>query len=205
MITSPTGRIYVGSTHNVEQRWKTYKKASCKTQPKLYNSFKKYGVKNHIFQIIWKSAIEEMLKYETLFGRQYDVLSINNLNLALPKLGDVHTCISEETREKMKIAQKGKKMSKEAIEKTRLANIGKIISQEQRNNHSKLMKGKKLSKEHIENRTKGQIIPIIQMDLNNNFIKEWESSASAERELGFSRSHIIKCCKNKLKTYKKFK
>ena len=205
MITSPTGRIYVGSTIDIEQRWKTYKKLDCKKQIKVYNSFKKHGVKNHIFNMIQEGPVEDMLKNETLLGRQYNVLSPNNLNLALPKLGDELTCISEETRERMRIAQTGKKMSKEAIEKTRLANIGKIVSKEQRDNHSKLMKGRKLSKEHIENRTKAQTIAIVQMDLDDVFIKEWESSASAERELGFSRSHIIKCCKNKLKTYKKFK
>ena len=52
MITSPTGRIYVGSTIDIEQRWKTYKKLDCKKQIKVYNSFKKHGVKNHIFNMI---------------------------------------------------------------------------------------------------------------------------------------------------------
>jgi group I intron endonuclease len=204
-ITSPNNRIYIGSSINVTQRWKSYKKLDCKKQTKIYNSFIKYGVKNHIFEIIWEGPVEEMLKMETLLGRKLNVLSSENLNLCLPKLDDNYTCISEETREKMRKAQTGKKMSKESIEKTRLANIGKIISQERRDRHSQLMKGRKLSKEHIENRTKSQVIAIVQIDLNNNFIREWESSISVQKELGFDRSHIIKCCKNKLKTYKNFK
>lgn len=205
MITSPTGRLYVGSTINIEQRWKTYRKLDCKQQPKLYNSFKKYGVHNHIFEIVWEGCIEEMYKYETLIGRGFDVLELYNLNLALPKLGDVYSSVSDETKERMRIAQTGKKMSPEAIEKTRLFNIGRKKSPESIEKHRKVMKGRKLSKEHIEKRTKGQTIPIIQMDLQGNFIKEWESAMSVMKELSFDRSHIIKCCKNKLKTYKNFK
>ena len=205
IITSSTGRIYVGSTINIEQRWKTYRKLDCKTQPKLYNSFKKYGVQNHKFEIVWEGPLEEMLKNETLIGRKFNVLDSNNLNLALPKLGDLYTCISEETRKKMRIAQTGKKMSPEAIEKTRLFNLGRKKSRESVEKQRRAMKGKKLSKKHIEKRTKEQTIPIIQMDLDGNFIKEWESAISVTKELNFDRSHITKCCKNKLKTFKKFK
>lgn len=204
-ITSPTGRLYIGSSINIEQRWKSYKKLSCKQQPKLYRSFKKHGVKNHIFEIIWKGDICEMLKFETLLGRKYDVLSPGNLNLALPKLGDVYSCISEETREKMRRANLGKKMSPEAIEKTRLFNLTRVISQETRDKQRKAMKGRKLSKEHIEKRTKAQTIPVIQMDLEGNFIREWQSAMSVEKELGICRSSITKCCKNKSKTCKNFK
>jgi hypothetical protein len=51
--------------------------------------------------------------------------------------------------------------------------------------------GKKISKIKIENNHTGK--PIKQYDLDGNFIKEWPSSASVERELGFSARNIAGC------------
>ena len=51
MITSPLNKIYIGQSINIENRWKQYKRLGCKKQIKLYNSFIKYGVENHTFEI----------------------------------------------------------------------------------------------------------------------------------------------------------
>ena len=40
---------------------------------------------------------------------------------------------------------------------------------------------------------------ILQFDLNCEFIKEWLSAREIERELGFNRINITKCCKGKYK------
>lgn len=47
----------------------------------------------------------------------------------------------------------------------------------------------------------GGSIPIYQLDLNNTFIKKWDSTAQAARELNFDASTITKCCKGKLQTH----
>lgn len=41
---------------------------------------------------------------------------------------------------------------------------------------------------------------VYQYDLDFNFIKEWESLVQIERELGFQRAAISRCCKGKQKT-----
>jgi len=51
-ITSPTNKIYIGESLNIERRWSHYKTLNCKQQHKLLNSFKKYGVINHKFEIL---------------------------------------------------------------------------------------------------------------------------------------------------------
>ena len=51
------------------------------------------------------------------------------------------------------------------------------------------------SKTKIENHIKGKVV--FQYDLNNNFLKEWLSISDIERELGYKRSVISKCCLNK--------
>lgn len=40
---------------------------------------------------------------------------------------------------------------------------------------------------------------INQLSLDGQFIKEWNSAHEIERELGFSKGHIIKCCKGRYK------
>lgn len=109
MITSPSGRIYVGSTIDVEQRILSYKYLKCKQQIKIYNSLVKYGWNNHIFEIVWAGELCDMLKYETLIGWGFDVLDIDlGLNLSLPKLGDTYSSYSAETRNKMSLSASNK-------------------------------------------------------------------------------------------------
>ena len=40
---------------------------------------------------------------------------------------------------------------------------------------------------------------VYQYDINNNLIKEWVSTGSIERELGFNRACIRKCCNGDIK------
>ena len=56
-ITSPTNRIYIGSSNDIYNRWCSYKNLKCKSQTKLYNSLLKYGAENHIFEIIENCSI----------------------------------------------------------------------------------------------------------------------------------------------------
>lgn len=96
-ITSPTNRIYVGSSKNITKRWVSYRTLKCQNQKKLYNSFIKYGVENHKFEIITECEESDLLKLETQFGELYNVLDYKSgLNLQLPKDGDKLGGISKE-------------------------------------------------------------------------------------------------------------
>lgn len=44
-----------------------------------------------------------------------------------------------------------------------------------------------------------------QYDLNGNFIQEWENIREAGRQLKINQSHIVKCCKKKVKQTGGFK
>lgn len=53
-ITSPSGKVYIGQSWNIEHRWAEYRSPSYRArQPKLIASFRKYGVQSHDFQIIF--------------------------------------------------------------------------------------------------------------------------------------------------------
>lgn len=114
MITSPSGRIYVGSTDDIKDRWRHYYKVDCIGQTKLYNSLKKYGPENHVFEVVWSGDILKMFEYETLIGWGFNSLDSKlGLNCKLPKLGDVWSSVSDETRSKMSSSAKIKIFTKE--------------------------------------------------------------------------------------------
>lgn len=133
-ITNPKGAIYIGSSKEIERRFKRYKSLKCKSQPKLYNSFVKYGVENHIFEIIEECQIEYLFQKENYYGLNYNCLDKNKgLNCHLPDITDVKVIISEESKInrsnaqlgkkatlhskiKMSISQKGRKHTKETLE-----------------------------------------------------------------------------------------
>ena len=183
MITSPIGRLYIGSTLNFLKRENRYKGYYCKKQTKLYNSLVKYKYENHKFEIIWEGNVSEMYKYETLIGWGFDVLEKENLNLKLPKLGDIYSVVSDETKKKIGNSRRGKKQTQEARDKV-----------------SKSKKGKKLTLSHINNHAKAISKAIVQYDKDNNFIKEWQNAIIAGKELKINAGNITTCCKNKRKT-----
>ena len=65
-ITSPSKKIYIGQSIDIEYRKTDYSKLKCKRQPKLYCSLKKYGWEKHKFEIIHEcltGQLNELEKY----------------------------------------------------------------------------------------------------------------------------------------------
>jgi group I intron endonuclease len=109
-ITSPSGKIYIGQSGNLEKRLKDYlgEYKSVSSQTRLYNSFKKYGAKNHIFEIIEECILDEINIRERFWQDYYDVISVNGLNCILTQTDVKKRIVSEETRKKMSNSLKGK-------------------------------------------------------------------------------------------------
>jgi group I intron endonuclease len=99
-ITSPSNKIYIGQSVNLKTRFRKYKYLNCKRQTHLYNSFVKYGVENHKFEIIEECSLEQLNEREIYWGNYFNVLDKNGLNL---RLGDARGKCSEEM--KLKIGQ----------------------------------------------------------------------------------------------------
>lgn len=80
-ITSPSGKVYIGQSKNAKRRIKDYK--YCKKEQRiLYNSLKKYGYKNHLFEIIIQGLNQEEINSKEIeLIKQYKDLSIS-LNIA---------------------------------------------------------------------------------------------------------------------------
>lgn len=108
-ITNPKGRVYIGSTKNINRRKYQYSVACCKSQCKLYLSIVKYGWNNHQFEIVWEGDWEQMYKKEREIGLMLNVLNkIIGLNLKLPDDNGKPMLISPEVGEKISVKMKGK-------------------------------------------------------------------------------------------------
>lgn len=112
-IVNPKGNIYIGSTIDLIGRKSKYKNLRCINQTKLYNSLKKYGFENHILEIVFTCDEVDRNKYEFLYGKKFDVIGQNGLNLSLPKIDDTYINMSDETKNKIGLKHKNKIISKE--------------------------------------------------------------------------------------------
>lgn len=155
-ITSLSGAINIGQSWNIEEREKNYSRSSCKGQRKLYNSIRKYGWKNHKFEIVYQfpeDITQEVLdNYEIFCINQFKEAGYNLLNL---REGGSRGKLSEET--KKLIVQnrdlsnfipyfKNNKMSDEIKEKIREKTTGKSKGKGiSRNKGRKITWGNKIS------------------------------------------------------------
>ena len=150
-ITSPSNKIYIGQTVNYKSRLWYYMKLRCKQQIRLYNSFNKYGVKEHLFEVIEECEIELLNERERYWQDFYNVINKNTgLNCVLTKTTDRSGKMSEETRQKL-------------IKNNTRPMLGKQHSKETKLKMSESSKGKQKSKEHKINISKGL--------LNNTYSK----------------------------------
>lgn len=99
-ITSPSGRIYIGKSKDILDRWYKYKKLRCKSQPLIYRSLLKYGAESHIFEVIEECCIDNLSSRERYWQDFYDVMS-KGLNLRLSSSEDISGYLSEDTKQKM--------------------------------------------------------------------------------------------------------
>lgn len=120
-ITNPKGKIYVGQSTNIKERFRKYNKLNSKRQIKLYNSFLKYGVENHKFEIIEECSENILGEREIYWGNHYDVLYDSGLNL---RLGNGRGSCSEETKNKISNSLKGCRKSKEHCLNLSIARTG---------------------------------------------------------------------------------
>jgi group I intron endonuclease len=101
-VTSPVGKVYVGSSKNIARRFEDYKKLSCSKQIKLYNSLKKYGSKTHEFDILELCEDVNLYTRERYWQEYYNVLDRSEgLNCKYVQTDESRVVYSDETRDKV--------------------------------------------------------------------------------------------------------
>lgn len=106
-ITNPSEKIYIGESKDIDSRIYYYKINSCVKQRKLFNSLKKYGWDAHKFEIIEECEVSELYCRERYWQDHYEVIGKNGLNLKLTNCGDVKVEMSQETKDRISLKNKG--------------------------------------------------------------------------------------------------
>lgn len=193
-ITSPSGRIYIGQSKDVNYRWyKSYKVLSkVKGQPKIYNSLKKYGWEAHKFEILEECLVERLHERE-IWWKEQILEEVGWGGVLFCKIKDPQTKIPSgytlEVREKISKALKGR-----------------ILSEDTKNKISISNSNKKRTKEHICKLNETRKISIYQIDIKTNeIINEFSSMKEAGRFLGNNANGITEVIKGRSKTAYGFK
>lgn len=189
-ITSPSGKIYIGQSVNIEERKKSYENLWCEKQSKIYLSIKKYGWDLHVFEI------QELLSREELDKREIHWISFYN---------SVEKGLNLTTGGKYYKASK-EKLEKQSIKKgIKHANHGKVASEETKLKMSNAQKGKKKPIGSDRSLCTGKATSVLQYDLSNNFIKEYKSISKAAKDTGVSTSGLVNALRKNQDIYRGYK
>lgn len=131
-ITSPTGKIYIGQSVNIERRMKRYKALDCVKQYKVHRSFLKHGFENHKLEVVCECDVEDLNNKERYYQDLFDSMN-SGLN-----------CLLTESTDKRRV------VSKETIEKIRQIHLGRVDSDEVRKKRSNSQTGLKRTDEQKE-------------------------------------------------------
>lgn len=172
-----TNEIYIGSSKNIKKRLYQHKfmlRRNIHSNKKLQNSWNKYNEVSFTFEIIDLIEIEKLTKTEQFYldklNPEYNIRKIaeNNygykmseeskLKMSMSQKGKSKSPMTSETKKKISDSQKGKKKNfkPEYIDFLRTEGplVGIKHTEYHKSNISKSLKGKKHSKERIENRKK---------------------------------------------------
>lgn len=152
-----TGNLYVGSAVKFRRRFNEHRldlRNKKHGNPRLQNIFNKYGLESLLFSIL--EVVEDQTKLREREQFWLDTLQpklniVSNSNGFSDKVRRKITAslahkqrapMSETTKEKLRIANTGRKISEETRQKLRDSHKGQVVSEETRAKQSAIHKGK---------------------------------------------------------------
>ena len=171
------GKKYVGQTTDLKARQKNWNNLNQSYAGNaINNARKKYGIDAFDFEILKECEDEELNKWEMYYINKLNTKKPYGYNMTEGGDGCPGYIHSEETKQKISEAHKGKHFSEEHKKKLSEALKGKL---------AKL---------------------VLQIDqLTDTIIAEYPSLSEVQRQLGISISNISECCKGNRKTCGGFK
>lgn len=178
---------YIGQSTDINRRLKNYGNLSCKSQPKIYNAIVKYGYQNFEKVILEQCDpdVHILNEKEPIWIKKYNSME-NGYNLRAG--GDSGGRPSEETckkisksntgkttsnvsKERMRVAKLGKKLTIEHVENISKGNTGKTRTQEFCEHMSVIRTGMVFSEEHCANIAKSKTGTIMSEEIKEKMRK----------------------------------
>lgn len=185
-ITSPSNNVYIGQSRNIKRRWSEHFHKCKVIKTVLQRSFIKYGVVEHKFEMVQELPFDisqkEMDSYEQSYIDFYKFLGFTLLNSKEAGCYGKHT---DETKEKLRLLNTGKKLSDETKLKIGLKSKG-----------NKHRLGQKVSMETMIKKSK----PVLQYSKSGEFVCEFISAIEAQRKTGIFQTNISENCRGKRKS-----
>ena len=131
------GNEYVGSSVDVPKRWLQHKSGlrnQIHRNSRLQRSWNKHGEENFEFLLLEECDIEKLIEREELH------ISIRKSEYNLTIFAEGRQVMSEETRQKISLKNKGRTFSEETLQRMSLSHIGKKQSDETKIKRSLTMK-----------------------------------------------------------------
>ena len=175
MLTSPSGKSYIGQAYNLEYRIKRYTYLDCEHQLALHNAFTKYGWESFKITLLYHTFDQTNIEYvlnqlERDFIFIHNTMSPNGYNL---REGGDNSKMSDTSRARMSKSQRAKWVGLTLEEK--LA---------------------KMTHLHKGNETK-----VNQYTKSGKYIKTWNSLSEAAKSLEIkSIGNITSVCRGNRKT-----
>lgn len=144
-ITSPSNKVYIGQSLNIEKRFNQYKKLDISKQRKLHNSFNKYGIDSHIFEIIEECSID-LLNFRERYWQEFYQSVEKGLNCLYTKTHVKKGYYGKDSFEHRSKSQKGVKKSKPVWNKGKVG----VYTKETLTKMSICKKGKSLNTKGIK-------------------------------------------------------
>lgn len=154
--TFPNNKVYIGITiQNPEERWLNGK--GYHHNDYMINAINKYGWENVKHEILFNNLTKEQA-----INKEIELIALYKSNQRefgynIESGGSYAGSVSEETKKKISVKLKGRKMPKEFVEKLRIINTNRIVSEETREKIRQARLGRKgwhRSFEHNENMRK---------------------------------------------------
>lgn len=203
-------RIYIGQSVDIKTRWSAHR---CKNRASICyisNAIDAHGLDNFEFEIIEECDRDRLNDREIYWINLLNSLYPNGYNLTAG--GSLYKVVSDETRRKLSIANKGRRISDESKEKMRIAKLGIRHSEETKNKLSLALKGRKKSLEHarkvavsntgrvVKESTKEKLSKINSKRVVRSDGIVFDSLGHAAKEIGMSVSSVNAVLKGRMRS-----
>ena len=76
------GKVYIGQSKDIEERWKEHKRKMNVRNTQLYQAMRFFGIENFAFEVIEECALDELNDKEKFYIQKYDSLN-NGYNMSV--------------------------------------------------------------------------------------------------------------------------